>query len=228
MQLALQGGAQLSARAGEAVVKGTINDQRVEARVQAALDRPRRFVDVDASFGTLDLKRFLAPDVRAAAPAPAAAAAPVNLQALQWADARLRLKVARLVRPPYRVDALDVVAAVDNGRLDLQRLAGRAWGGRFEASGSADAGSGQLGLRLRADEVDLRALLTDTFGYDGAARARPDRRQPAQPRRHGGRVACRAERPRRAGTAAGGAAWHRPGADAGWLADGVPGQHTTP
>ena len=71
------------------------------------------------------------------------------------------------MRPPYRVDALDVVAAVDNGMLELQRLAGRAWGGRFEASGSADAGSGQLGLRLRADEVDLRALLTDTLGYDG-------------------------------------------------------------
>jgi AsmA protein len=167
MQLALQGRAQLSARAAEAVVKGAINDQRVEARVRAALDRPRRFVDVDASFGRLDLKRFLAPDVPAAATALAAAAAPVDLQALQWADARLRLKVARLVRPPYRVDALDVAAAVDNGRLDLQRLAGRAWGGRFEASGSADAGSGQLGLRLRADEVDLRALLTETLGYDG-------------------------------------------------------------
>jgi len=167
MQLTLQGRAQLSARAGEAVVTGTINDQRVEGRVQAMLGRPRRFIDVDASFGTLDLKRFLAPDERGAAPAPAAAAAPVNLQALQWADARLRLKVARLVCPPYRIDALDVLAAVDNGRLDLQRLAGRAWGGRFEASGSADAGSAQLGLRLRADEVDLRALLTDTLGYDG-------------------------------------------------------------
>ena len=167
MQLALQGRAQLSARAGEAVVKGTINDQRVEGRVQATLGRPRLSIDVDASFGTLDLNRFLAPEERGAAPAPAAAAAPVDLQALQWADARLRLKVARLVRPPVRVDALDVVAAVDNGMLDLQRLAGRAWGGRFEASGSADAGSGQLGLRLRADEVDLRALLTDTLGYDG-------------------------------------------------------------
>ena len=73
MQLALQGRAQLSARAGEAVVKGTINDQRVEARVQATLDRPRRFIDVDASFGTLDLKRFVTPDERGAAPAPAAA-----------------------------------------------------------------------------------------------------------------------------------------------------------
>ena len=43
MQLALQGRAQLSARAGEAVVKGTINDQRVEGRVQATLGRPRPF-----------------------------------------------------------------------------------------------------------------------------------------------------------------------------------------
>ncbi|MBP6776977.1 MAG: AsmA family protein [Piscinibacter sp.] len=167
MQLALDGRAQLSEHAGTARVTGTINDQRVEARIDAALDRPRPFVDIDASFGTLDLNRFVAPANRAAAPAPTAAATPVDLQALQWADARLRLKAARLLRPPYRIDALDIDAAIDNGVLDLRRLVGRAWGGRFEASGSADSASAQLGLRLRADGVDLRTLLAETIGYDG-------------------------------------------------------------
>jgi AsmA protein len=167
MQLVLAGNATLSARAGSGQLKGTINDQRVEARVDAALDRPRAFFDVDASFGTLDLNRFASPARRGSAPAPTAAATPVNLQALRWADARLRVRATRLLWPPYRIDGLDLQAGIDNGVLDLRRFAGRAWGGRFEAGGSADAGSGRLALRLRADDVDLRALLTDTFGFDG-------------------------------------------------------------
>ena len=167
LQLALDGEAQLSGQAGTVRVEGTINDQGVEARIDAALDRPRRFFDVDASFGTLDLDRFVAPENRAAAPAPTAAATPVNLQGLAWADAHVRLRAARLLRSPYRIDALEVDAAVDNGVLDLRRLAGRAWGGSFEASGSADSGSTRLGLRLRASNVAVRDLLADTIGFDG-------------------------------------------------------------
>jgi AsmA protein len=167
MQLALDGQAQLSARSGSARLAGTVNAQRVRARLDAALDRPRPFVDVDASFGTLDLNRFVAPASRAAATSRSDAARPVNLQALRWADARLRVKVDRLLRPPYRIDALDVDAGIRDGVLDVRRFAGRAWGGRFEASGSADSASGQLGLRLLANDVDLRALLADTLGYDG-------------------------------------------------------------
>jgi AsmA protein len=167
LQLSLEGLAQLSALAGKGQFAGTVNDQRFEARVDAALDRLRPHLDVDASFGTLDLNRFVAPADRGAAPAPTDAATPVNLQALQSADARLRVKVARLLRPPYRIDGLELRAGITNGVLDLQRLAGRAWGGRFDASGSADAGTGRMALRLRADDVDLRTLLSDTVGFDG-------------------------------------------------------------
>ena len=166
LRLALGGHARLSASAGAGQAVGTLNDQRFEARVAAVLGRPRPFVDVDASFGTLDLTRFVAPTLRDAAPTPSAAATPVDLRPLQAADARVQIKVARLVRPPYRVDGLELRAGIDNGVLDLQRLSGRAWGGSFEASGSADAGNGRLGLRLRATAVDLRGLLTDTFGTD--------------------------------------------------------------
>src|SRR5574337_771004 len=46
---------------------------------------------------------------------------------------------------------------------------------KWDASGSADAGSGRLALRLRADGIDMRALLADTTGYDGLhGRARID------------------------------------------------------
>jgi AsmA protein len=167
LQLALKGRAQLSDVAGGGRAEGTINEQRFVARVDAALDRRRAFVDVDASFGTLDLDRFVTAADQGTAPSPTTAATPINLQPLQWADARLRLKVSRLLRAPYRLDQLDLQAGIDNGVLDLQRVAGRAWGGRFDANGSADAGSGQLRLRLRADDVDLRRMLSDTLGYDG-------------------------------------------------------------
>lgn len=167
LQLALKGRAQLSDVAGGGQAEGTINDQRFVARVDAALDRQRTFVDVDATFGTLDLDRFATSAGQGAVSAPTTAATPINLQALQWADARLRLKVSRLLRAPYRLDELDVQAGIDNGVLDLQRVAARAWGGRLDASGGADAGSRQLRMRLRANDVDLRRMLSDTFGYDG-------------------------------------------------------------
>jgi AsmA protein len=167
LQLSLDGRAQWSPSAAAGQVEGSINDQRVDARLDARLDRSRPFVDLQASFGTLDLNRFVAPQRRGAAPAPAAAARPVDLQPLLWADARLRINVARLLRAPYRVDGLELQAQIDNGALDLRRLAGRAWGGSFDASGSADAQSGRMALRLRADQVDLRAMLADTTGYDG-------------------------------------------------------------
>jgi AsmA protein len=167
LQLKLAGNAQISAATGGGRAEGTINDQRFEARVDASLDRPRALLAVDASFGTLDMSRFVAGPDRGTAPATTTAAAAVNLQPLTWADARMRLKVARLLWPPYRIDGLDMQANIDSGALDLQRLAGRAWGGRFDASGGADAGSGRIALRLRANDVDLRALLTDTLGFDG-------------------------------------------------------------
>ncbi len=167
LQLSLDGQAQLSASAAAGRVEGSINDQRVDARIDAQLDRVRPFVDLQANFGTLDVNRFVAPAQRGAAAAPAAASMPIDLQPLRAADARLQISVARLLRAPYRIDGLDLQAQIDNGALDLRRLAGRAWGGSFNASGSADAASGRLALRLRADEVDLRALLADTTGYDG-------------------------------------------------------------
>jgi AsmA protein len=167
LQLSLDGQAQLSPSAGTGQVEGSINDQRVDARIDVQLDRARPFVDLQARFGTLDVDRFVAPVQHGAAAAPAAASMPVDLQPLRAVDARLRISVARLLRAPYRIDGLDLQAQIDNGALDMRRLAGGAWGGSFAASGQADAASGRLALRLRADEVDLRALLADTTGYDG-------------------------------------------------------------
>lgn len=167
LQLALQGAATLTPQRAAGRLQGTVNEQRVDANFDAQLARVRPFVDLQADIATLDLNRFATPAQRAAAPAPAGAAMPVNLQPLRALDGRLRLNVARLLRPPYRIDGLALQARIDNGRLDVQRLAGRAWGGSFEASGSVDAANNSLALWLRAQDVDLRALLADTTGFDG-------------------------------------------------------------
>jgi AsmA protein len=167
LQIALDGQARLTPDAASGRLEGTLNDQRLDARLDARLDRPRALIDLQADIGTLDLTRFVAPPQRGAAPAPAGAATPIDLQPLRWADARLRIHVARLLHPPYRVDGLQIEARIDDGVLDLRRLAGRAWGGRFDASGRADAGNGGLALRLRADEIDMRAMLADATGNDG-------------------------------------------------------------
>ena len=167
LQLALQGDAKLSDHAGSIQARGTINAQRFDARITADLSRPRPVLNVDANFAALDLNRFIASSGSPAGPAPAPAALALNLQPLLWADGQLRLQVARLSRAPYRIDALDLRAGVANGVLDLQRATGRAWGGRFDASGSANATDNRLRLRLRGDEVDVRAMLADTTGYDG-------------------------------------------------------------
>lgn len=167
LQLALQGEARLAPGSAAGRLQGTVNDQRVDARFDAQLQRVRPFVDLQADIGTLDLNRFTAPARRGAAPAPATAAMPLNLQPLRALDGRLRLNVLRLLRPPYRVDALALQARIDNGRLSVQRLTGRVWGGSFDASGSVDAADNGLALRLRAQDVDMRALLADTLGYDG-------------------------------------------------------------
>ena len=167
LQLALQGAATLTPQRAAGRLQGTVNEQRGDANFDVQFDRVRPFVDLQANIGTLDLNRFATPAQRAATPTPTGAAMPVNLQPLRSFDGRLRLNIARLLRPPYRIDGLALQARIDNGRLELQRLAGRAWGGSFEASGSADAANNRLALRLRAQSVDMRALLADTIGFDG-------------------------------------------------------------
>jgi len=172
LQLALDGEAQVKPGTAIGRVKGTINDQPVDARVEVRLGQSRPYVDLQASFGTLEPNRFLAPDAYGGASAPVAgsvsvaASARVDLQPLSWVDGRLRLDVARLLLPPYRVDGLELQASLDNGMLDVQRLAGRAWDGSFEASGNADARNGHVALRLRAVDVDLHAMLAQTAGYE--------------------------------------------------------------
>ena len=163
LQLALDGQLQLGTEQAQGQLAGTVNDQRMDARFTLQERHPRPFLDMEARFGRLDLTRFARP------PAPGAPAARqgIDLQPLLSADARLQISATQLLYPPYRIGALALRASVQDGRLQLSQLNGQAWGGRFEATGSADANNQRLALQLRADAVDLRGLLTDTLGFDG-------------------------------------------------------------
>lgn len=167
LQLRAQGGLRADAKHAAAKLSGTFNEQRFELQADAALAGERPDIDAKARFDGLDLTRFVpARAAASAASAPSPADAPVDLSALQAFDARLDLRAASLVYPPYRIDDAQLAATVRAGVLDVSRLSGRSWGGRFSSTARADANTRQLGLGFDADEIDLRALLGEVAKYD--------------------------------------------------------------
>jgi len=167
MQLRAQGSFNADAKHAAARLNGTFNDQRFELQADAALDGERPDIDAKARFDGLDLTRFVpARGPTAAASAPASADAPVDFSALQAFDARLDLRAASLVYPPYRIDDAQLAATVRNGVLDVSKLSGRSWGGKFASTARVDANTRQLGIGFDADEIDMRALLGQVAKYD--------------------------------------------------------------
>jgi AsmA protein len=57
-------------------------------------------------------------------------------------------------------------AALESGALRVTRLSGSAWGGSIDASGSADAKSKRIGVKLVANGVNANELLKDVAGKD--------------------------------------------------------------
>ena len=173
-RLGLQQPAGLPARQqAEAQLKGTLNGQAFETTLDALLGSGVPRLGVQAQFGTLDLSSFLPPPAPAAAAAPASAASAaagdaqaVDLSPLKAVDATLRLRAGTLILPPHRIEQAELAARLKDGKLDLSQLDGRAWGGRFQATAQADAGSGALALGLDANDVDLHAMLGALAGFD--------------------------------------------------------------
>ena len=66
----------------------------------------------------------------------------------------------------YRATDVKARAALDEGALRVTRLTGRAWGGNVEASGSAEARSRHIAVKLAASDVDVNALLKNVAGKD--------------------------------------------------------------
>ncbi|WP_428420008.1 AsmA family protein [Methylibium sp.] len=171
VNLALQGQAQAGAKEASWRFDGTINEQKFNAGGRADLARPVPYIDAQARFAALDLTRFVAPPSGQTKPAgeKPAADTPVDLSALKAVDGRFSLRAGTLVYPPYRIGEAALDATLAGGVLRVSDLSGRAWGGRFAAQASAQAGADRaaqrVGLKLDATDVDIAALLTDVAQF---------------------------------------------------------------
>ncbi|MEO6742967.1 MAG: AsmA family protein [Caldimonas sp.] len=168
LQITVQGSAGGDAKAARWKLAGTINANRFETSGQAALGGEVPAVTASARFDSLDLNTLLQPDKApgGSPTAPVPADTPVKLDGLKALDGRFDLGAGTLVFRRYRVADARLAATLERGTLRVSRLAGRAWGGSFEASGSAAAAGQRVALKLDASGVDVHALLKDVADKD--------------------------------------------------------------
>ena len=172
LQLAVKGKASADAKAAQWTLAGSINANRFESNGRAALGGRVPNIKADARFDSLDLNKLLLADKpvsAAAAPPPSAAApadTPVQLDGLNGINGQFKFSAGTLTFRQYRIADAKVDASIDGGTLRIAQLAGRAWGGRIDASGSAAAASRRIGVKMVADGVDVNAMLRDVAGKD--------------------------------------------------------------
>ena len=88
------------------------------------------------------------------------------LDGLNAVNGQFNFTAGALAFRQYRVSDVKVDAALDNGTLQIAKLAGRAWGGTIDGSGSAEAKDRHIAVKLAADGVDVNALLKNVAGKD--------------------------------------------------------------
>lgn len=169
--LAIQAKGSASAGAGAARwnVAGALNANRFEIDGNAALGGKVPVVKAQAKFDALDLNRLLASPAAGGDKAPSGpqpAQTPVDLGGLKAVDGQFAFSAGQLAFRQYRVADARADASLDNGLLRIPRLAGKAWGGTIDASGSADANGNKVAVKLAASGVDANALLKDVAGKD--------------------------------------------------------------
>lgn len=171
LDVALSGQARAGAKDASWRLEGTLNGQRFDSGGRADLSGARPRVEAQARFDALDLTRFVKTGSAsgsaggAGAGAGAGADTPVDLAPLKALDGRFGLRAGTLVYPPYRIADAALDTTLSGGVLKLSRLSGRAWGGRFDAQGSADANAKRVALKLDASGVDVAALLGDVAQF---------------------------------------------------------------
>ena len=169
LALTVRGKANADAKAASWTLDGALSGNRFESSGQAALGGAVPTIKANARFDSLDLNKVLAPDKPAATPAPsgpAPADTPVALDGLKAVNGQFHFAAGALAFRQYRVSDVKVDATLDNGLLRIGKLAGRAWGGTVDGSGSAEAGSHRVAVKLVADGVDVNALLKNVAGKD--------------------------------------------------------------
>ncbi len=144
-----------------------IGNSDLKGRVEVTLaGRARPDVKVDLSSSLIDLDALL-PKQAAAKPSEKGDASrvfpadPLPTDGLKAVDARVRLKVKRLVVGGISVNDVDIGVALGAGRLDIKPLAAVVSGGKVNASLVVDASRAPLALSVNLDGrgIDYGALL---------------------------------------------------------------------
>jgi AsmA protein len=169
LALSIGGMAGIDGRGAQWSLQGALNNNRFDSSGNASFAGTVPTLQAYARFDRLDLNELLAPNTAAASAAatPAAPAdTPVGLDALTAVNGRFALSAGLLKFRQYDIADAKVDAALDSGTLRVTRLSGNSWGGSIDGSGSADAKSKRIGVKLVANGIDARAMLKDVAGKD--------------------------------------------------------------
>ena len=90
----------------------------------------------------------------------------MQLDGLRAVNGQFAFVANSLAFRQYKVANAKADATLDNGTLRISNLTGQAWGGSLAASGSADARSQRVAVKLAASGVNVNALLKDVAGKD--------------------------------------------------------------
>ena len=165
LQIALRGNAGADAKGAQWLLTGALNSNRFESKGSADFGGAVPHIKATARFDSLDVNKLLGPDK----PAPTAAApaqTAVPLDGLRAVNGQFNFSANALAFRQYKVADAKIDATLDNGTLRIARLTGRAWGGSIDGSGSADARSQRVAVKLAANGVNVNALLKDVAGKD--------------------------------------------------------------
>ena len=165
LQLALNGNGNANAQAAQWTLAGSLNANRFDSSGSASFGGAVPQVKATARFDALDLNKLLAANKSTPAAAQPADS-PVLLDGLRAVNGQFALSAGEFVFRQYKLADARLDATLDGGTLRIARLAGRAWGGSIDASGSADARTQRIAIKLAASGVNVNALLRDVAGKD--------------------------------------------------------------
>lgn len=168
LKLSASGRAGASATAAQWALKGDINGNPFETDGRVGLADKPLSVTANASFQSLDLNRLLPAGGGASGGSGPAATAKegIDLSALRSLQGRFHLRAGTLAYQHYRATGVNAQAVLSAGVLRAAPLSAGLWGGRVDASATADANQNRFALKASADGVDVQALLKDVADKD--------------------------------------------------------------
>lgn len=143
-------------------VKAAFGPAEIAGEIAIRLEEQRPRFDARLETGTLPLKAFLP----VPKPGPRWSTAVFDLAALNDIDGELVLSAEKLDLSPYRLQAVEMAATLENGRLALERLDATLFGARTRVSGRMDVSPvlPTVSLALALEGGDLGQALAATVG----------------------------------------------------------------